>query len=939
MEIEPETENFSETDDSSFDEDAFAWPEPIWSPPKPLEGWAFEADPPADTRQPLASQLNSPGFIILGLPPHDAEIKPNWLYKLAPERLADEAALVLQMHLDEENVLYEGDLCAEIFRLHGEKVSEAGLNTDEMPMLALVDCHRFSPSPTERIQNLSRLERRKITLVLAMGSDELGKFAHKNVTAFDLDTTEIAFRRIVKTIAKDERSDVLDPRLRELHEGLSGASETLRSIRADVKQRNDFREKLQAKIEASSDQGDALALCREAIDEVTLQASASNALISKILGLQLESRTGKLLSIEELAEQTALQEPYATAVFLFWAWHGVRPDGVRDHDFKLIFENHLMQMKAEEEARADAIIKKAKRDGVKRKKALAKHKTPATLLLSMGPAMLDKVIDSIGADSTHRHGVRYIGYSRQTQDVLRAQLQKVPSYVKAQIQRLEYWLDPIFRKEQSLNDLGRFLFIHTAEQQGNVDTGACRELVEHRILQWVELFGDSRMNLNSDDEKFEAFLKQYSDQFPPEVIMAAQALKVGQRNKRLWQKVVSLVGGWFQVSVRDEPENPEKIVQQFSLLVTGILRTLLHKDHNGACLSLFRVFLERRPELVDIKSVFRMVTNEEPATYIAEIIARLETDSYRIGRLGAQGAAYRFIAEELANEQRLADRSWTEQWAVSSLAMRILPGIIQRLQQADYQPTEDLVFSSDAVLAQIFGEEHGIETFVDTVMNDRVRLYPQEAKDLASFLNEENRGITPQDIDGLLEQDFKTAAFHCETIWHRAAQHSDPQTPSAPKTSGDTEASVSVIQPSVDDGEGDENNTDTLATRTYSEIRELWWKTHKAGINEELRPQYIELTRMFSYTILQELHGMLICSGRDDMAARLLDRMKAKMPRGERGMPRQVVLNKSRVLAIARRRLSAHGANLRRSGQSTKEVDLWLSFMRTRVNVVKDFNL
>ena len=330
--------------------------------------------------------------------------------------------------------------------------------------------------------------------------------------------------------------------------------------------------------------------------------------------------------------------------------------------------------------------------------------------------------------------------------------------------------------------------------------------------------------------------------------------------------------------------------------------------------------MARRPELVDVTAIMRMVANRRSLDEIGGVLKVVGKDADGYGRI--QYRAYRYIVDELAGETRLSERTKTFQWSVSALAVRVLPAALSRLRAQDFRPDQEAHFSTDDMIARILSEERGIETLVDVLLNPRVRSYPLSLPEFKKELARENPRLLPDRLHQRLERDLGVMAYHCSTIWLKLPEGDDGN-----------------LGEMLENGTEERDEALERHLRIRAEIRRLWHSSAPWQLNDEQRRSLYEVVEPMSYMLLEELHSMLVCSGRDAMAKRLLRRVIDVMPRRDGRRAKTVILAKRAWMNGHLRQLRRFATQLRRRGGQHSEVDKWISFAEARGAATARFTL
>lgn len=957
-------------DDIQHDEDdySFDWPEVEWGLPNQSSDWVYDVPLMPETKKVMADLLVKPGIVVVGRYADDHQMAFNWLHQCLVS-LTSPFTNFMTSDFDTNEELDEERLSFQILREY-QSGCEVDSAREKGRTLIFANGPELDMSPDQRDFRLSRFSKLDLTLLCLVDNPVFRRLGRDGVPSLQLDTLDFAWRRVVHALLQDERRDVLDKEFRAVQDVLKERQDLLDAIRSQPDRRDDLREDVQRKLE-SGDYDSPVELCQAAIDRSSQNGKdgATNKRIMAYLGIgsskpaagQDRDQEDVPLTYAAMKETVPkVVEPFATVIFVMWACHQVQNDGIRETEFVALLKKHLNLKRMAEEFKLDQQRARAIEEEGDVQDYLEAVETPAKTLLEDGDEAIDSVLEVIKAQRFRAGRVPRVSYPHEVQGLLSSHLAKRRNYLVQQVREFEAALQSMRSKVPIVQRIGRMLFIHQAEEWGSMAMASNRDNVVESLVS--SMTADEKQAVVADiarmvgrlanvpegaaNERVKGYVETEDDWFNSNV----------KRQRRSRARYVrELIADWYDGSLKDleTPEQIDAVRGDFSRLVTALLKRLLErKDAPLQWYSLqLAEFTRNKPELVDLRAVARQTANRQS---LAEIDAfmrcigeldvatndghleRQRKEKAAVSRARLHYDAYRYVATEFADEASLKDKSVTYRWFVVALAYRILPGFFVRLRQADYAHGASPEFSTDEAMEQILAEEKGIETFVKTMLCSRMRDYPSELVSAHNGLLDEHPDISPEKHVARVCEEVARLRFWIDHLWSIGLDDVD-QFDETTGAESSSDAATTTDESSSMATEAKETVEEQPKTKP-SKMRRI---EIVLPTTQEDWDAHVAYTARISFHILQEFHEMLVCSGREAQAERLIAEMKASGRRGDLREVKAVVRWKARLLKNLQRDVVRYRRNLKRakvcSNEDAKKVDRLDEITSNRLHYVGRF--
>ncbi|MEL6375841.1 MAG: hypothetical protein AAFQ04_01435 [Pseudomonadota bacterium] len=777
-----------DTDDSETDEIASReWPEIEWSLPPRKEGWIYEVSPPESTRDALVGLLQTSGLFIVGRFPDDHQIAINWLHDCL-EDSKRQFATFANNDFDSDDVWPEAELCENYVAEYLDRKESEG-DLEGRAVFAQANGPRLSLSPEQRARRISQLQQYDMTMVCLVDDAVVRSIGGDALPVLQIDTLDFAWRQAVSSLRQDARREILDADLEALKSVLDEKQNVLEAIRYRPDRRDDLRTEIQTLL-SSGQFEDPAKLCRKAIDNCVKNGPAgeTNTRIMQCLGIknsQESDDSDAPLRLEALEDSQPL-EPFATVVFLLWACHQARDEGIKRAEFDHLLIRLLQHLAVQEEIDLDEARERAIANKVKKIDAhLATIATPAKDLLQKRGSLLDNLLAKLNVQTIKRNESNTICYPLEIQKSLNSHFDRKRSYLIQQIGNLEAALRPLQSPERLVREIGRAMFIYQAQDWGPMSVAENRQ----RFVYWLcgimlEDETSTRAEIQ-EHQSGDSEVTNLSEIFE-RVGARADHFSVSHKKRLLYTR--ELISGWYDSALRNigDVDQVETIRGHFSKLVTLLLKEL---QENKAFPSFWFArqlteFARNKPELLDIRPVARQTGNRRNLEEIDAFMKCIEQIHGSEGGVELRNKAtdqpsktpaqlhydvFRFVSKEVSDSDGLASKSITYRWFVVALAYRVVPWLLIRLRQSDYGENQQGKSVTYDVLAQILGEENGIETIVETVLSDAVRNYPRHLAGYAAALEREHSNITLDQHKKRMQHELARLRLLVDLVWWKAA--------------------------------------------------------------------------------------------------------------------------------------------------------------------------
>lgn len=797
------------------------WPEIEWSLPPRKEGWIYEVPSPESTREALVDLLQASGLVIVGRFLDDHQIAINWLHDCL-EGSKRQFATFANNDFDSDDVWPEAELCENYVAAYLDR-KESDFDLEGRAVFVQANGPRLSLSPEQRARRISQLQQYNMTMVCLVDDAVVRSIGGDALPVLQIDTLDFAWRQVVSSLRQDARREILDADLEAVQSVLDEKQNVLEAIRCRPDRRDDLRTEIQSLL-SSGQFEDPAKLCRNAIDNCVKNGpeGKTNKRIMQCLGIQNDKEQDDddaPLSLDTLAGSQPV-EPFATVVFTLWACHQARDDGVKRAEFDHLLVKLLQYLAVQEERTLQDARERAIENKIKKIDAhLATIATPAKDLLRLGGSVLDDVVVKLNVQTIKRNESNTICYPLEIQKSLNSHFDRKRSYLIQQIGNLEAALRPLQSPERLVREIGRAMFIYQAQDWGPMSVAENRQ----RFVCWLcGIMLEDETSTRAEIQEHQSRDSEVTNlgEIFERVGARADHFSVSHRKRLLYTR--ELISGWHDSALRNVGgvDQVETVRGHFSKLVTLLLKEL---QENKAFPSFWFArqlteFARNKPELLDIRPVARQTGSRRNLEEIDAFMNCIEQIHRSEGGVELRNKAadrpsktpaqlhydvFRFVSKELSDSDGLASKSITYRWFVVSLAYRVLPWLLIRLRQSDYGPDQQGKSVTDDVLAQILGDEKGIETIVETVLAEAVREYPRHLSGYAAGLAREHSNINLGQHEQRMQHELARLRLLVDLIWWKVADD---------EATSDDMPDSPASEPNASGSRSDERRTSTSET-------------------------------------------------------------------------------------------------------------------------------
>lgn len=967
------------------------WPPVDKGLPRRTAEWDHRISAPLDLVAKLGPMLAVPGLVFVGYFAEDETIVLNWLLDCI-DTLDHDFETVLTCDFDADIEVPENQLCTWFCDLHDAELARA--EPKRMGhWLALAIKPNLPGMFNDYAQLQQDLEHRGMTLICFVETGvyrrlPLGGFRERHI---QVDTLDFAWRQMVSSLCDGARDEDFDEQHRVVIKVLNSKTkkEQIDKICASEAGRYRLRKGIQKALEEGEERLPEKA-CERAINLAV--GSGKDGEIDKALRKYLGSSDstatpGVIATLDDIeTTENRREESFSIAIFVLWLCCRAEPgreDRVVFARYVDILRNYLKFLAADEEVNLKAARERAELEDRDVLFAVSQVKTPAKRLLERLDSVINAVVVQIGANRVQGADLRYIGYPEEIVATLSVLFSQQSAYVAHHMRLFSAALRPLRSNDPMLKRIGQMLFRYEAEQWGDLSESVTRDRVVEKFLELMQ------------EESPEAWFNSVMHVLRPSSAMdAAQVVATRQVFLQLERhyfavsvkQIVELIAVWYGQKSKDAvgEGSTDDLRRDFRRLVTALFKKLREKNKKPEARTFFRNLGAKQSDLIDLGAIARLILNHndldeivrfrdviQEAVLLHEVtFGKSRATDAELSRL--KYAAYRFVVEELADEKKLSDRKVAHRWAVATLGLRVIHSCVASLREADYSTAPHPDFSTDPMMSRILAEKDGIgiDILVDTVMNRRIRDYPAQIFDGRAGLMAEHRG-NDAFIAAIIDRELGYLASHSDRLWFKVADGektddaratvkvvdaAQPEpTAASPETGGAPEDRVpsggvpesggeggdrqiekdsgAADKEHTDDAtkphhhsheEGDETETDIRARRVRREF--------PVPRNDSEREDAIRKARLLPYRLLQEVHEMLLCSGRSGDAARLLGRLSPHLDRQNRLLIQNIVRQKKIRLEAHLRALANFRAMAERRGEDTAEVEQWQAFAARRLH-------
>ncbi len=814
--------------------------------------WSLEIEPDNSAREMLGRITSQPGlWVVPDLHDRERELLLKWLFA-SDSGAPGAGGNIFVAHPVEGIKTSEKVLLGQMLAWHSDGRGHACYVVDPNE-------HSVFFNDTEVESFLSELKKAGISILLFSRGKNHSGLRKRGATVWRPDFYTFWWRCFTENFFESESADVVEGEF-------ARASALLENKRQDLLGRTPTRAKvlrLRRLIldtpeipDRESELGDVIQQVMDAFEtHAVSDGSRLREAHNEVFRISLEQADIPF----DRREGRALLEPEATALFV--AWNCLKySDGkpVQLMDFEEIFDIQLKNMAAEQN-----YILAAARQNNKGKKSKKKdlpafdagHYRRHRLFASQGDMMLE-----------------YIGL-----DVTSSPLKgKQISFRHPDL--LDH-LDDIFsrrRANYAAAQIDRFFVDKTIWQDGQDGVQSYANMLMILKFRQYGPISDPRVARRCVGEMLKDFRIDWH-----------RKLRKSMVGKR-YLRVVEFTMLWLDEQQKLSPDAVEDTTRAFKDFVTLLCKELMKRGGWLDFVYLFEHMARQRPELLDATAILRMVNENAPFETKWDILSIVERDAIKQAGNDLQYRIFKFLAAEIDKKEFGKSEEDNDRFRVyrdafmAGLALRVLPLAVRRLKAGDY--AKDAPAFSDGMLEKILADEDGIQDLVRVLTAPRVRDH------LDSLLKVERvKGVfhrfTLQEFMRIEEMCYAMQIKPLENEKGGKSEqksHEEFHQELYRAYMKDVRDLISLVEnlPVIsgfntrNPGRGAVGTARGRALRLKKAGEELVIPFLRAHLGSTKARDNFENIKSLNLLVFVELHGALLCAGRDDSAKDILQALK-----------------------------------------------------------------